>query len=63
MTKITRDYQEGVCNICNEETLVRVVVNNKKAVSVCKDCINKVGNMTVNELLNKFGHDIDLNAS
>ena len=62
MPKITRDYQEGVCNVCKKETLIRVIVNNKKTACVCKNCINNIGNMTVNELLSKFGEDISLNA-
>jgi len=63
MPQITRDYQEGTCSICQQETLVRVLVNNKKAALVCRNCIKEIGDMTVNELLNKFGEDISLNAS
>ncbi|MBD3312379.1 hypothetical protein GF352_02925 [archaeon] len=63
MPKITRDYQKGLCNICKKETMVRVLVNNKKAVNVCKQCLDKVGALTVSELLNRFGDDISLNAS
>ncbi len=63
MPKITRDYQEGICNICHNQTLVRVVVNNKKIVSVCHSCLKKVGDITINELLSRFGEDISLNAS
>ena len=63
MPKITREYQEGYCNICKRETLVRVLVNNKRAANVCGECIKSVGNMTVNQLLSKFGEDISLNAS
>ncbi len=63
MPRITKDYQEGQCSICGSETLVRVLLNNKKSVSVCMHCLRKVGNLTVNELLAKYGEDINLNAS
>jgi|GEM_PF-2937957 len=63
MTQITRAYQEGVCSICKKETLVRVIVNNKRAAMICKNCVEGIGSMTVNELLSKFGEDISLNAS
>ncbi len=63
MPKITRDYQEGFCNVCGNETLIRVLINNKKTVSICKNCLSKVGSMTVNELLIRYGEDITLNAS
>ena len=63
MPKITRDYQEGYCNICKNETLVRILLNNKKAASVCKNCLKGIKDMTVNELLSKYGEEINLNAS
>lgn len=63
MPKITRDYQEGECSICHYETLIRVLVNNQKSVSLCKKCLEKVGELTVNQLLTKYGEDINLKAS
>lgn len=63
MPKMTRDYQEGFCNICKKEALVRVLVNSKRSVCVCKNCINEVGDMTINELLKKYGESIDSQAS
>ena len=63
MPKITRDYQEGFCNVCKQDTFVRVLINNQKSACVCKNCIKAVGNLTVNELLSKFGEEMNLNAS
>jgi hypothetical protein len=63
MPKITRDYQEGYCDVCRKETLVRVLVNNHKVANICKECVKKNGKLTINQLLKKFGEDIDLNAS
>ncbi len=63
MPKITRAYQEGQCSICDNETLVRIIINNKRAASVCMNCLKKVGNLPINELLKKYGDDIELSAS
>lgn len=63
MPKITRDYQEGICTICKKKKLVRVLLNNKRVAYLCKNCLEGIGEMTVNELLNKFGEDINLKAS
>lgn len=63
MVKITRDYQEGYCNVCKNETLVRILIGNKLMAGVCRNCIKCVGEMTINELLSKFGEEINLNAS
>ncbi|MFA5406221.1 MAG: hypothetical protein WC307_02595 [Candidatus Nanoarchaeia archaeon] len=63
MPKITRAYQEGQCSICESETLVRIVLNNKKAACVCMSCLKKVGNLSINELLDKYGNELELSAS
>ena len=63
MPKITRDYQEGICSLCGTETLVRLVLNKDKIASVCKTCLVDVKDLTINELLSRFGEDISLNAS
>jgi len=63
MPKITRDYQEGTCTICEQETMVRLVLNNERVASICKECLSEVSDLTINELLNRFGEDINLNAS
>lgn len=60
---MTRDYQEGICSLCGTKTMIRLVLNNEKIASVCEECLVDVKDLTINELLNKFGEEINLNAS
>ena len=63
MPRVTKDYQEGLCSVCGHETLVKTLINNKKSVSVCRKCLKKVRELTVNEFPDEYGEEISLNAS
>ena len=56
MPEITSGLQEGFCNLCNKNKLVRVIVSDDKTLSVCVDCANgKEGELSVDELVEKYG--------
>jgi len=49
---------EGKCDLCKKTTLVFTAgdEDTKKAVTVCKDCSDKLGDMQTSEVIEKYGH-------
>jgi transcription elongation factor Elf1 len=48
---------EGKCNICGNEKIVFTAgdEDTKKAVTVCKDCADHLGDMKLSEAIEKYG--------
>ncbi len=48
---------EGKCSLCGKETIVFSAGNEdtKKVITVCKECVDKLGNMSLEDALEKFG--------
>jgi transcription elongation factor Elf1 len=48
---------EGKCDICNKEGIVFTAGDEgtKKAVTVCKECSDKLGEMQLSEAIDKYG--------
>jgi transcription elongation factor Elf1 len=48
---------EGKCNICGKEEVVFTAgdEDSKKAVTVCKGCSDKLGEMQLSEAIEKYG--------
>jgi transcription elongation factor Elf1 len=48
---------EGKCDICGKETIVFTAgdEDTKKAVTICKECSDKLGDMQTFEVIEKYG--------
>jgi len=59
MPGITSGLQEGFCGLCKKNKLVRIIIDNDKTLSVCIECANgKLGDLSIDELVNKYGRKI-----
>ena len=56
---ITLGYEKDKCSICNEEKEIRHVYDkdgdNSKLAKVCDDCVSKHPDMTIKEMIDKYG--------
>ncbi len=50
---------EGKCSICGKETVVFTAgdEDTHKAVTVCKECADKLGKESVEEVIEKYGKE------
>jgi transcription elongation factor Elf1 len=50
---------EGKCSLCGKETIVFTVgdEDTKKAVTICKECADKLENMKTSKVIEKFGKE------
>lgn len=50
---------EGKCSLCGKETIVFTVgdEDTKKAVTICRECANKLDDMKTSEVVEKFGKE------
>lgn len=48
---------EGKCSLCGKETIVFSAGNEdtKKVITVCKECVDKLGNMSLEDAVENFG--------
>ena len=48
---------EGKCDICKKETTVFTAgdEDTKKAVTICKECSDKLGDMQTSDVIEKYG--------
>ena len=48
---------EGKCSLCGKETIVFSAGNEdtKKVITICKECVDKLGNMSLEDAVEKFG--------
>lgn len=48
---------EGKCSLCGKETIVFSAGNEdtKKVITVCKECVDKLGNISLEDAVEKFG--------
>ena len=59
MPEITSGLQEGFCDLCKKDKLVRIIMSDGKTLSVCIECANgKLGDLSIDELINKYGKKI-----
>ncbi len=54
--RISATY-EGVCDICGKEKSVFTAgdEDSKKVVTLCKDCVNSLGDMKTSDVIEKHG--------
>jgi len=50
---------EGKCDLCGKETTVFTAgdEDTKKAVTICKECSEKLGKTQTSEVIEKYGHE------
>jgi len=50
---------DGTCDICESEKLVFMAgdEDTKKAVCICQDCANKLGDTSTSEVIEKYGKE------
>jgi len=48
---------EGKCSICGKETVVFTAgdEDTKQTVTICKECAEKLGDMSTSEVIQKYG--------
>ena len=48
---------EGICDICGKKKIVFTAgdYDTKKAVTICKECSDKLGEMHTSEVIEKYG--------
>jgi len=54
--KLSATFQ-GKCDICGKEKTVFTAgdEDSKKAVTICKDCVEKLGNIQTSDVIEKYG--------
>jgi len=54
--KISATFEEK-CSLCGKETIVFSAGNEdtKKVITICKECVDKLGNMSLEDAVEKFG--------
>ena len=54
---ITLGYEKDTCSICKKKKEIRFIYDSvdHMVVKVCDDCMNKLGNMPISEVIKKYG--------
>ncbi len=59
MSKIglTIGYDESTCSVCNKKKEVRYVYDTENCIvaKICDECVSKNENMSIDEILKKYG--------
>ncbi len=55
MATITPFYQKGKCVLCKKVKEIRLIMNDDIIVKICEECSNNHTDLTVNDLLAKYG--------
>lgn len=53
--KITVGYERGKCSVCKETTQVRLIMDDKKVLKICKRCVETMQNDSAESILKKYG--------
>ena len=43
------------CSVCKEKKMIRVLVLGKKAANICNECMEKIGKMSSEDFVKKYG--------
>ena len=58
---ITLGYEKDKCSVCGKQKEVRYIYNKKsnKFMKICDECVSKNKNLSIQQLLNKYGKESD----